>query len=254
MEGMEEEAGSRAAGAGLVGAEGPQGEGPRERLLRLGAAALTEPDLLAVLLGTGVRGCAVESLARALLEAAGGLRALRQLDPHELCGMRGLGPARGARVLAALELGRRAALAPETRARYVSPRELHAYLAPRLAGLRKEVFHVLAFNTRNVLLADVRVAEGTNTACPVDPREVFATALSRRAAAIVLAHNHPSGDCEPSEQDLQLTRQLCQGGHVLGVRVLDHMVLGDGGYCSLLERGWMPAPAEVASWSAHGGG
>jgi DNA repair protein RadC len=245
---------SRASAGGSVRAGTLGAEGPRERLLRLGPAALTEPDLLAALLGTGMRGCTVENLSRALLEAAGGLKALRQLDPHELCQMRGLGPARGVRILAALELGRRATLASETRPRLSSPREIHAYLAPTLAGLRREVFHVLSFNSRNVLLCDVRVAEGTMSACPVDPKEVFAAALARRATAIVLAHNHPSGDVEPSEQDLQLTRQLCQGGRLLGIRVLDHLVVGDASYCSLLERGWMPAKAEVAAWSAHGAG
>ncbi len=244
--GQLEREGIRSNGDGSVGLRGLGREGPRERLLRLGPAALTEPDLLAAVLGTGVPGCAVEVLARGILESAGGLKGLRQVDRLDLCAMKGLGPARGARLLAALELGRRAGMSRETRPRLSSPSEIHAYLAPSLSGLSREVFHVLSFNSRNVLLCDVRVAEGSIAACPVDPREVFAPALARRAAAIVLAHNHPSGDAEPSALDLQLTRQLCQGGRVLGIRVLDHLVVGDTGYCSLLERGWMPQPAELA--------
>src|SRR5262249_14645730 len=105
-----------------------------------------------------------------------------------------------------------------------------------LLGLRREVFHVLCFNSRNVLLSDVRVAEGTLDHCLVDPREVFSAALWARATAIVLAHNHPSGDPEPSGLDLELTAQLVEGGRILGIKVLDHIVVGDSNYTSLFEK------------------
>ncbi|MGQ0505485.1 MAG: JAB domain-containing protein, partial [Myxococcaceae bacterium] len=108
---------------------------------------------------------------------------------------------------------------------------------------------VLSFNPRNVLLAHARVAEGSINTCPVDPKEVFNAALARRATAIVLVHNHPSGDFEPSGQDLQLTRQLCLCGRMLGIRVLDHLIIGDNGYCSFLERQWMPRAPEVEPWT-----
>jgi DNA repair protein RadC len=227
----------------------PEAESPRERLFRLGAAALTDPELLSVLLGSRTH-----ALAEALLSTSGGLKALVQQDPRELCARPGMGSVRTGQVLAALELGRRAQRVTERRPRLRTPREIHAYLAPHLSALRREVFHVLCFNARNVLLHDARVAEGTINACPVDPREVFAAALTARATAIVLAHNHPSGDPEPSGQDLGLTAQLIEAGRVLGIKVLDHVVIGDGTYVSLLERGELPLlGAETrGSWNMAG--
>ena len=219
-------------GEGSVREQFPEAEGSRERLLRLGAAALTDPELLSVLWGSRSR-----ALFEALLAPRGGLKELLQQEPRALCARPGLGAVRTAQVLAALELGRRAQRTPERRPRLRTPREIHAYLAPELSALRREVFHVLCFNARNVLLTDVRVAEGTINACPVDPREVFAAALTARATAIVLAHNHPSGDPEPSAQDLDLTARLIEAGRVLHIKVLDHVVVGDGTYTSLLERG-----------------
>lgn len=224
-----------------------------ERLLRLGSGALTEVELLTVLLGAESVAIA---LAEELLTSGGGLKALAQSEPYELCNRTGLGEVRGAQVLAALELGRRAQQATERRPQLRTADEIYAYLAPRLAALRREVFHVLCFNPRNVLVRDARVAEGTPDACPVDPREVFAVALAARASAVVLAHNHPSGDPEPSALDIALTRQLAHGGPLVGIRVLDHLVLGDGRYVSLLERGQMPRKTGGRSgrWGVAGDG
>lgn len=130
--------------------------------------------------------------------------------------------------------------------------EIDAYLRPQLAVLRREVFHVLCFNSRNVLLRDARVAEGTMNLCPVDPREVFAAALAARATAIVIAHNHPSGDPQPSTQDIALTRQLADGARILGLRLLDHLVVGETGFVSMLEQGLlqMRHDTETRSWAA----
>ena len=204
----------------------------RHRLLEVGAQALTDPELLQVLFATPGEGTA--ALAEALL-ATGGLKALLSLEAHELCACRGLGPARAAQVLAALELARRAQMQPERRPCLRSPQDIQRYLAPRLTVRGREQFHVLCFNSRNVLLQDIRVAVGTTDACPVDPREVFRAALAARASAIVLAHNHPSGDPDPSLSDLALTRQLVDAGRVLGIRVLDHVIIGDGRHASFLQ-------------------
>lgn len=211
----------------------PAGEDSRSRLTRLGAAALTERELLALVVGE-CGGPVPDALA------AAGLRALAQQEPQELAGFPGVGPVRAAQLLAALELGRRLQRPCERRPRLKTPFEIFRFLAPQLAVLRKEEFHVLCFNARNVLLRDAKVAEGSASACPVDPREVFTAALQARASAIVLAHNHPSGDPEPSEADRALTRQLVDGGRLLGIGVLDHIVIGDGAYASLLERNLMP--------------
>jgi DNA repair protein RadC len=238
------------AGEGSVGAKAPGMEEVRERLFKLGGSALTDLELLSVLLGAGPR---TSGLAAELLSHSGGLKALLLKDPLELCAQPRLGPARAAQVLAALELGRRAQRATERRPRLRNPREIHRYLFPTLSALRREVFHVLCFNPRNVLLADVRVAEGTMNTCPVDPREVYAAALTTRATAIVLAHNHPSGDPEPSAQDVALTFQLAEAGRLLGIKVLDHLVLGDGTYVSLMERGLLEDEEGKNRWGMAGG-
>lgn len=218
------------AGAGL-GVEDSGG-----RLIRLGAQALTDRELLRLVCGDRE-----EPLPQALLDE--GLRALAQHDPYDLAQRPGVGEARAAQLLAALELGRRLQGPCEKRPRLRTPHEIYRYLAPRLACLRKEVFHVLCFNARNVLLRDLRIAEGSASVCPVDPREVFQAALGSRASAIVLAHNHPSGEAEPSDADLALTRQLCAGAQLLGLNVLDHLVVGDGLYTSMLERNLLPRQA-----------
>ncbi|NOJ97369.1 DNA repair protein RadC [Corallococcus sp. CA049B] len=222
-----------ATGGRSVRARSPGLGDARERLFRLGAEALTDLELLGLLWTEGL-GDAADGVAK------GGLKALVQEDPRVLCARRGVGPARTSRLLAALELGRRAQRSAEKRPRLRNPKEVHAYLAPTLGALRREVFHVLCFNPRNVLVQDARVAEGTLSACPVDPREVFAAVLASRATAIVFAHNHPSGDPEPSVQDVGLTEHLARAAGILGVKLLDHVVVGDGAFVSMLERGILP--------------
>ncbi|NVJ16713.1 RadC family protein, partial [Myxococcus sp. AM010] len=204
----------------------------------------------------GPRAPGAWAVAGALLSEGGGLKGLVQQEPLALSLRPGVGPVRAAQALAALELGRRSQRAGERRPKLRTPKEIAAYLAPALGALRREVFHVLCFNARNVLLHDARVAEGTMNTCPVDPREVFAAALTSRATSIVLAHNHPSGDPEPSVQDLGLTRHLVAGAQLLNIKVLDHVVMGDGGYVSMLERGLLPDEAREKrrTWSANGGG
>ena len=229
-----------------VGVEevGGKGEGPsavasaRERLLRLGTAALTDRELVALVVGA--KGFPPR-LDEALLGP--GLRAIALEDPESLCASERLGAAAGAQLLAAIELGRRVQRSAEKRPKLKTPKEIYRYLSPALAAQRREEFHVLSFNSRNVLLRDTKVAQGTVNACPVDPREVFASAIAARATAIVLAHNHPSGDPEPSAEDLALTEQIFDGGRLLGIGVLDHVVVGDGSYVSLLERNLMPRRA-----------
>ena len=243
---IEKESGTP-AGDGSVRARLGAVEGPRERLLRLGAPALTDPELLAVLFGTGMRGTPVLSLAESVIVLGGGLKAISQRDPAELCSIAGLGPARAAQVAAALELGRRVIHAPERRQRLATARDIVRYLTPLLAARRVEQFHVLCFNPRNVLLRDVCVAQGMVDQCPVDLREVFVPAISTRASAIVVAHNHPSGYPEPSPLDLTLTQQLVDAGQVLGIKLLDHLIVGDGNFVSLRERGFI---RRDPSWNA----
>jgi DNA repair protein RadC len=215
-----------------------------EKLFAQGVEALSDSELLAVLLFPRKNASMID-LAQHLIDAGGGLRSLFAEDPHELCAQ--LSPKRAAPVLAALELGRRVMRATDNRIRLKNPEAIYDYLRPTLSLMRREVFHVLCLSARGVLLRDVRVAEGTTDVCPVDAREVFAPALAARATTIVLAHNHPSGDPEPSPSDLSMTHHLCVAAPLLGLKVADHIIVGDNRYTSMLSRGQLPISPAIPS-------
>lgn len=213
----------------------PDAERPREKLLARGGAALTPAELLAILLGTGVRGTSALDLGRGLLARAGGLNALLASD---LAGVPGLGPAKRARLLAALELARRA-LREELGARpaLASPRDSAAFLKAQLAHKPYEVFACLFLDNRHRVLAFEELFRGTLDGAAVHPREVVRASLKHNAAAVILAHNHPSGVAEPSAADRNITRQLRDALQLVGVRVLDHLVVGAGEPTSMAARG-----------------
>ncbi len=211
-------------------------DGPRERLRAVGAEALSDEALLAVVLGAGVRGQPVRALAKTLL--GGGIHALSQASPDELSGRAGIGPAKAARVCAALELGRRSAyrrLEPGVAIRH--PADVEAHFRPRLAHARVEEFHAILLDARHRVRRCVLLSRGTLTASLVHPREVFAPALRESAAALVVVHNHPSGDPSPSDEDRALTKRLIEAGELLGIPILDHVIVADGGFVSLREAG-----------------
>ena len=214
----------------------PLDERPRERLAQLGPSALSSRELLAAVLGTGARGASALAVAEELLGS--GLHSLASRSLHDLEQVRGLGRAKAARLVAALELGARLASdggggAPSLQ----SPGETARYLLPRYAARPVETFGLLALDARHRLRREAVVSVGCLTASLVHPREVFQEAVVSRAAALVLFHNHPSGDPEPSAEDLALTRRLAAAGSLMGIEVLDHLVLGAGRYVSLKERG-----------------
>jgi len=212
-------------------------ERPRERLLAHGAAPLSDAELLALLLRTGARGRAATQLARQLL-AGGGLSTLAQAAPGELAAIAGIGPAKAATLLAAFELARRLAATPLQRGeRLGSPGDVHRHFHPRLRDAPTEQFHILLLDARHRVLRSVLTSQGTLTASLVHPREVFRPALREGAAALVLVHNHPSGDPTPSLEDREITRRLARAGVLLGIPVLDHVIVADRGYASLREQG-----------------
>jgi DNA repair protein RadC len=218
----------------------PEGEGPRDRLLAEGPAALSTAQLLAVLLRTGGRrGQTALELARGVLAACGGLAELAHAAPEELQRIAGLGPAGAAVLAAALELGRRGSTAGAGGERpfFRNAAEAARHLYPRMSHLRKEQFVALLLDGKNRLIRQVRISEGSLTASVVHPREAFLPAVRVSAAAVIFAHNHPSGDPTPSSEDRAVTEQLRQAGRVLGITVLDHLVVGDGRYRSLAEEG-----------------
>ncbi len=217
----------------------PSQDRPREKLLDGGAERLTDAELLAVVFPTAARGAvnAVDQ-ARAWLQRAGSLRALVDAPPRVLRATRGFGSARAATVLAIGELARRYGeqrLARGTPLR--TSAEVYRHCGERLAALRKEQFHVILLDGKNRPLKDVRVSEGTLTASLVHPREVFVPVIEESAAAIILVHNHPSGDPTPSAEDVAITHRLREVGELMGVRVLDHVVIGHGRYVSFADEG-----------------
>jgi DNA repair protein RadC len=213
-------------------------EGPRERLEWLGPEALRDDELLALLLRTGDRGRGAERLAAEVLDRHGGLRGLARAAAAELRATPGIGPAKGATLAAALELGRRLAtrrLRPGDAVR--TPRDVYRHFHARLRDAPHERFLVVLLDGRHRVLREVTTSQGTLTASLVHPREVFRSALREGAAALVLVHNHPSGDPTPSREDRDVTRRLVRAGELLGVPVLDHVVVAERGYVSLREAG-----------------
>jgi DNA repair protein RadC len=211
-------------------------ERPRERLARLGAPALSNRELVALLLGTGSSRASALDVADGLL--ASGLRDLAGRSLGELEKQRGLGRAKATRVLAALELGGRlASESGEVRPLLASAADVARYLLPRYGARPVETFGVLALDVRRRLRHEAVVSVGCLTASLVHPREVFQEGIAARAAALIAFHNHPSGDPEPSAEDLSLTRRLAQAGALLGIELLDHVILGAGRFVSLRERG-----------------
>jgi len=220
-------------------AETPVPDRPRERLIRLGPAALTTIELVAILLSTGGGGRSVMEVAAALL-ATGGPEwpDLLRRSPAELARTPGLGIAKAARVVAALELGRR--LQEDRRAERVRirvPGDVYRWFAPRLADLTAEEFHVLALDSQSGVLRDIAVTRGILNSSLVHPREVFREAIAEAAAGIIVVHNHPSGDPTPSADDRAVTRQLVEAGRILDLPVYDHVVVGRGRYVSFAESG-----------------
>jgi DNA repair protein RadC len=202
---------------------------PRERLRAHGEASLSDAQLVALVLRTGVRGAPVGRIAARLLERFEGLCGLERAGLAELCEVEGVGLAAACELKAALALGRRAAQARRERGDvFRNSLDVARYYGPALGGLETEAFHALVLDARHRRIRDVRIASGTVSSCPVRPAEAFAPAVREAARAVVFAHNHPSGDPTPSADDRQLTERLVEAGAFLGIDVLDHIVVCAG--------------------------
>lgn len=207
---------------------------PRERLLEYGPRSLSDAELLAVLMRTGRRGHGAVADAHSLIADAGGLAGVARLDFSELTSRPGFGPAKAASVAAAIELGLRVATAElQASERLDQPEAAGEYLVHRLRREHREVFGFLSLDGRHRFLAIHELTLGTRTQAPVDGAELFRLALIDRAVGVLLFHNHPSGDLEPSRDDLDLTRRLVRGGQFVGVSVHDHLIVADNRWLSL---------------------
>lgn len=217
----------------------PLEDRPREKMQHLGANALTDGELIAVLLRTGTKDQSALSIGEAMTREGGLYRHLAAITRmEELQRIKGLGEAKAATILAALEIGRRIASAkPVDRVHFTCPRDGADILMPRLRYAQKEQFVVVLLNTKNRVLGIEVVSEGSLNSSVVHPREVFQPAILAHASAIVVAHNHPSGDPQPSPEDVAITDMLKEAGRALAIPVLDHIIIGDGAYYSFKEYG-----------------
>jgi len=220
----------------------PASERPRERLMQLGAAALSDAELVAVLLRSGIRGKDAITLARDLVNQCGGLRGLFALSGHDLRQVKGLGTAKAATLLAVAELARRQ-LKENINGRNVirDPESVMQYLYSSLRDKTREVFKVLYLNKANCIISDRDLFYGTVDEATIHPREVVKTALDCYATALVLVHNHPSGRTEPSPEDRQMTKKIQEACATVPIRVLDHIIIGDNRFFSFCENGLLSA-------------
>ncbi len=218
----------------------PADDRPREKLLARGAAALSDAELLAIFIGSGRRGRSAVDIGRDLLAARENLKALLELDVCELAAQRGLGPANACRLHAALELGRRYLACDLRRPDALThPAACADYLRARIAAFPYEVFLCVFLDNRHRVIACEELFRGSIDGASVHPREVVRRCLAHNAAAVIFAHNHPSGVAEPSQADRELPRHLRHALELIEVRVLDHFVVGSGCALSLAERGWL---------------
>jgi DNA repair protein RadC len=208
----------------------PREERPRERLQRFGAEALSAQELLAIILGRGVAGRSVMTITQELLARFGSVQGISAASMEELAGIKGVGRAKAAQIKASFELAKRKDLEnPHSEYDIKDPQSIAGMVGATLKDMKKEHFVVIALSTRNKTIHmpyPIVVSTGTLNASLVHPREVFKEAISRSASSVVLAHNHPSGDTEPSEEDLRITRRLAEAGRIVGIEVLDHIIVG----------------------------
>ena len=225
----------------------PRDVRPRERMLADGPGALNSAELLAVLLGTGSPTRSALEVATELLCAHGTVERLAAASPHELRRIPGVGEVKALHLLAAFELGRRLSAQPARRRPLVrTPADAASLLMPHLRFQETERFWVLLLNTKNEVLDRIEISKGGLASSPVHPREVFKAAVKAGAAGVVVIHNHPSGDPTPSRADLAITTKLSRAGGVMGIPIIDHIIVGDGSFVSLRERGvWLDVPVEA---------
>ena len=217
----------------------PEDERPRERMYKYGPQTLRNAELLAILIQTGnVEETAVQLAERLLRKYNGDLRRLSTENEKQIAeGIKGLGPSKAAKIMAAFELGRRLSSLPgEDKPRIGSPEDVSLLMMPTMRDLLNEALHVLCLDTKNYVTKQERIFEGSLNASVIHPREVFRFAIREAAAAIILVHNHPSGDPTPSSDDIRATKQIVEAGNYIEIPVLDHIIIGNGIFVSLKEK------------------
>lgn len=216
----------------------PKNERPQERLLRYGAESLSNPELLAIILRCGTSKENVLTLCTRLLKEFGGLKGLSDLLPEDLMAMDGIKEAKAAKILAIMELSKRlAGFKSGEEYKISTPKDAADIVMSEMKDLKQEVLKVIYLNTKNKVMGISVVSMGSLNSSIVHPREVFSQAIKRSSASIIICHNHPSGDPTPSGEDINITRRLKECGKIIGIDLLDHIIIGDGVYISLKEKG-----------------
>ncbi len=223
--------------------EWPEDERPRERLLKFGSSELSTAQLLAIILKTGGKNKSALALAREILIRFNSLRDIEDASTAEFSDVKGIGSAKIAQLKAAFELGRRLLRNGKKNSSqnpcFKNSQQVYDYYMSKFFGLKKEKFFCMLIDTKNRVFKETLISEGTLTSSLVHPREVFRYAIKEAAASVLFVHNHPSGDPTPSKNDMDITKRLVQTGRVVGINVLDHIIIGDGKYVSLLEKGYI---------------
>lgn len=238
-----------ATGEPIIGFNTPirqwiEAERPREKLIERGVSSLSDAELIGLIFGSGTRTkdgpVTAVQLGRALLGAYSSLRGISRRDLKEVTRVMGVGPAKAAQLIAAFEIGRRIASEPEQARVQVSvPEDIVAVYGPQLRDLPREIFKVVFLNTANLIIGDSTTSEGGLSASIVEPRAVFQKAILENAASVICLHNHPSGNPEPSREDIQITRQLVEAGRFMGIPLHDHIIIAGNTFTSLAGRGLM---------------
>nr|WP_305037438.1 DNA repair protein RadC [Gracilibacillus salinarum] len=220
--------------------EVPKEDRPRERLLTFGPGHLSNQELLAILLGSGTRSENVHQLAETVLCHFEGLKMLKDVTIEELIQIKGIGQAKGVQILAAVEFGKRIQQFKEKEKYTIrSPEDGANYLMEEMSGLKQEHFVSMFLDTKNQIIHRQTIFIGSLNASIVHPREVYREAVKRSAASIICAHNHPSGDPSPSQEDIHVTKRLSESGKMIGIELLDHLIIGDHKFISLKEKGYL---------------
>ncbi len=216
----------------------PKEDRPREKMMYKGVSTLSNAELLALFVENGTREKTAIDLSEEVLALSDkGIMYLANCSVEEICKVRGIGPAKACKIKAAVELGKRINEAPRKRRYITSAHDVQEMFMERMRHYEKEHFNVLLLNTKGEIIGEQSISVGDINSSIVNPRETFIEAVRRNAVAIILIHNHPSGNPEPSGEDLNVTKRLVEVGNLIGIKVLDHLIIGDGTYVSLKDRG-----------------
>lgn len=213
---------------------------PREKLLQRGVEALTDAELVAILLGSGTRSLSAIDLGRAVLDQVGGLDGLARASARQLTRVKGIGPAKAITLVAGFELARRRSAGEERKPSFSSSAAAARYLTPILADKEQEVFYVLFLNRNNEIIAEKTLFHGGVSSTIIDPKIVYREAVQYLASALIVAHNHPSGNAKPSNADREITQKLARAGNLFDITLLDHIIISQNGYFSFAEKDEMP--------------